>query len=133
MQKKLRADPAAASALSFFCIHGYDSDGTTATGSSATAWDWWLNGWKTSPGAGVPAPVKGTSAYGKKSWMTETSGEAPGWLAPTGAFPNQGAWSIALKLHQALTAGQQSAWAYWQLTHGKKGPPSTSTVFTSPP
>jgi hypothetical protein len=128
--QNIAADPAAASALSFFCIHGYDSDGTTATGSSATAWDWWLNGWKTSPGAGVPAPVKGTSAYGKKSWMTETSGEAPGWLAPTGAFPNQGAWSIALKLHQALTAGQQSAWAYWQLTDGKTVAASTLTDST---
>lgn len=116
--QNIAADSSAASALSFFCIHGYANDGTTATGSTPTQWNWWLNGWTTSPGAGIPANVKGTAAYGKKSWMTETSGETPGWIAPPTGFPNQGAWSIALKIHQALTTGQQSGWSYWQLTDG---------------
>jgi O-glycosyl hydrolase len=116
--QNIAADSSAASALSFFCIHGYANDGTTATGSTPTQWNWWLNGWTTSPAAGIPGNVKGTAAYGKKSWMTETSGEAPGWLSPTNGFPNQGAWSIALKIQQALTTGQQSGWSYWQLTDG---------------
>ena len=124
--QNIAADSSAAAALSFFCIHGYANDGTTATGSTPTQWNWWLNGWTTSPAAGIPANVKGTAAYGKKSWMTETSGESPSWLAPTNSFPNQGAWSIALKIQQALVAGQQSAWSYWQLTDGN--PVGTSTL-----
>lgn len=125
--QNIATDPGAASALSFFCIHGYANDGTSATGASPTQWNWWLNGWTSRPGVGIPANVKGTAAYGKKSWMTETSGEAPAWLSPTTGFPNQGAWSIALKIHQALSAGQQSAWAYWQLTDGNPIGASTLT------
>jgi hypothetical protein len=65
-------------------------------------------------------------SYGKPSWMTETSGESPAWLASstTGGFPDQGAFSIAVKLTQALTVGEESAWLYWQLTDGS--PSSTS-------
>jgi hypothetical protein len=50
--------------------------------------------------------------------MTETSGENPAWLNPTNGFPGAGAWSIALRIQQALTSGQESAWAYWQMTDG---------------
>lgn len=95
--QNIAADPVAASALSFFCIHGYASDGVTAAGATPTQWNWWLDGWTTSPAAGIPANAKGTAAYGKKSWMTETSGEAAAWLSPGSGFPNQGAWSIALR------------------------------------
>jgi hypothetical protein len=128
--KNIAADQAASSALSFLCIHGYAGDGVTASGSAPTEWNWWLNGWTTSPAAGIPANVKGTSAYGKKSWMTETSGEAPAWLSPSTGFPNQGAWSIALKLHQAMTAGMQSGWAYWQFTDGNAVAAQTLTDAT---
>lgn len=124
--QNIAADPVASAGLGFFCIHGYDSDGVTASGATPTSWAWWLNGWTSSPAAGLPGNVKGTAAYGKKSWMTETSGESPAWLSPTNGFPNQGAWSIALKIHQALAAGQQSAWAYWQFTDGN--PAGTSTL-----
>ena len=128
--QNVAADPVAAAALSFFCIHGYASDGVTATGSTPTQWNWWLNGWTSSPAAGIPASVVGTASYGKKSWMTETSGEAAGWLSPSTGFPNQGAWSIALKIHQALVAGEQSAWAYWQFTDGNPLSASTLTDAT---
>lgn len=128
--QNIAADPIAAAALSFFCIHGYANDGVTASGATPTQWNWWLNGWTTSPAPGIPANVNGTGAYGKKSWMTETSGESSSWLAPAGAFPSQGAWSIALKIHQALTAGQQSAWAYWQFTDGNAIGASTLTDAT---
>jgi O-glycosyl hydrolase len=124
--QNIAADPAASNALSFFCIHGYANDGVTATGSTPTQWNWWINGWTSSPAAGIPSVVQGTAAFNKKSWMTETSGEGAAWLSPASGFPNQGAWSIALKIHQALTAGQQSAWAYWQFTDGN--PVSASTL-----
>ncbi len=116
--QNIAADPDAASAIDQFCIHGYASDGASAAGASPTQWQWWVNGWSASPAAGIPANVKGIAAYGKKSWMTETSGEDPAWLSPATGFPNNGAWSIALKLHQALTTGEESGWAYWQLDDG---------------
>jgi hypothetical protein len=124
------ASPAAATAESFFCIHGYDSDGVAAANATPTQWLWWLNGWQASPGAGTPANIPGFGAYGKKSWMTETSGENPAWLYPTNGFPGGGAWSIALRLQQALTAGRQSAWAYWQMTDGNAVGAETLTDST---
>jgi O-glycosyl hydrolase len=112
------ADPVAAAAENFCCIHGYASDGVQAAGATPTQWNWWVNGWGTSPAAGIPANVPGFAHYGKKSWMTETSGENPAWLNPASGFPGSGAWSLALRIQQALTVGRESAWAYWQLTDG---------------
>ncbi len=116
--QNIAADPLAAAAESFFCIHGYGSDGVSAANATPTSWNWWANGWTTSPGAGIPANVHGYAWYGKKSWMTETSGEDPAWLSPGTGYPGAGAWSLALRIHQALTTGRQSAWVYWQLTDG---------------
>jgi O-glycosyl hydrolase len=116
--QNIHADTAAAAALAFFCIHGYASDGTSAANANPTLWDWWVNGWISSPTPGIPPNVRGFSFYNKKSWMTETSGEAPGWLWPTNGYPSGGAWGLALRIHQALTTGRQSAWIYWQLTDG---------------
>ncbi|HEY3357136.1 MAG TPA: MYXO-CTERM sorting domain-containing protein [Polyangia bacterium] len=39
--------------------------------------------------------------------------------------------TIALKLHQALTAGRESAWLYWQLTDGDPGAEQTLTDATA--
>ncbi|MBK7939408.1 MAG: T9SS type A sorting domain-containing protein [Lewinellaceae bacterium] len=111
--QNIAADPAAAAALDFFCIHGYDSDGASSAGAGATSWDRWANGWTASPAPGIPANVSGFRSFNKKSWMTETSGENAAWLFPANGFPNNGGWSIALKMHQALTTGRQSAWLYW--------------------
>jgi hypothetical protein len=116
--QNLAADPQASVALAFFCIHGYAGDGVTAAGANPTEWNWWLNGWTSSPAPGIPPNITGFAAYGKKSWMTETSGENPAWLWPASGFPGDGAWSVALRIHQALNTGQQSAWIYWQLTDG---------------
>jgi len=112
------ANPAASNAEAYFCIHGYDSDGVSAAAATPTQWLWWVNGWSASPDPGIPANVAGFSNYGKKSWMTETSGENPAWLYPTNGFPGGGAWSLALRIQQALTSGRESAWAYWQMTDG---------------
>ena len=125
--QNMAADAQAAAAEAFFCIHGYASDGISASDAVPTLWNWWLNGWVSSPAAGIPANVHGYAYYGKKSWMTETSGEQSGWLAPTSGFPNQGAWSVALRIQQALTAGQESAWVYWQLSDGNAVSASTLT------
>ncbi len=116
--QNIAADPAAASAISFFCIHGYAPDGVTSAGTNPQSWDWWARGWTGSPAPGVPGNVAGFTAYQKKSWMTETSGEDTVWLSPATGFPNNGGFSLALKIHQALTTGRESAWIHWQFADG---------------
>ena len=112
--------------MDFVSIHGYAPDGVNSAGADPTSWNWWADGWTASPAAGVPANVKGFLGYGKKSWMTETSGENTAWLSPASGYPNAGAFSLAVKLHQALTTGRQSGWAYWQFTDGN--PVGTQTL-----
>ncbi len=126
----IAADPDAASAIDFFCIHGYAPDGVSSAGADPQSWDWWANGWSESPAPGIPADVPGFASYGHKSWMTETSGEDPEWLSPTSGFPGRGAFSIAVKIHQALTVGRESAWVYWQLSDGSDVAAQTLTDAT---
>jgi len=112
--RNIAADPVAASAEAFFCIHGYQRPLT----AMAVSWSQWFNGWVASPAPGIPANVHGFSYYNKKSWMTESSEDDPAWLSPASGLPVAGAWSIALSLHQALVIGWQSAWVYWLFTDG---------------
>jgi hypothetical protein len=119
------ADPAAVSALAFFCIHGYEAP----VASTLLAWNAWVNGWLASPAPGIPANIEGFAHYNKKSWMTESSGEDPAWLSPASGFPSAGAWALALEMHQALTTGQESAYVYWQATDGN--PVSGATLTDS--
>ncbi len=128
--QNLNADPEAMAALDFFCIHGYGSDGVSASGATSTLWDWWLNGWQTSPAPGIPGNVAGYASYNKKSWMTETSGENPAWLFPANGYPSNGGWGVALRIHQALTTGRQSAWIYWTFTENDNGN-TTSFALTN--
>ncbi|MCB0706293.1 MAG: hypothetical protein KDC34_13335, partial [Saprospiraceae bacterium] len=99
--QNIAADPEAADAVDFFCIHGYGSDGVSVAGANSVLWDWWVNGWQSSPAAGIPGNVAGFSAFGKKSWMTETSGENPAWIWPQSGYPSDGGWSLGLRIHQA--------------------------------
>jgi hypothetical protein len=119
--------PTAAAAEAFFCVHDYDTDSVQAADPVPIShWNWWANGWAASPAAGIPANVRGFTYYGKKSWQTENSGEDPAWLNPSGGFPGGGAWSVALRIQQALAVGRESAWAYWQMTDGN--PVSVNTL-----
>lgn len=120
-------DPQAEGAIAFFAIHGYAADGASAANATPQQWLWWKDGWTSRPAAGLPASVAGYASYGKKSWMTETSGESTNWLAPSSGFPGQGAFGLALRIHQALTAGDQSAWVYWQLADGNSDAAQTLT------
>ena len=106
-------------AMDFFCIHGYSADGVTTAGGNPQLWNWWAKGWGASPAEGLPNNVLGFTQYGKKCWMTESSGEAYEWLSPSNGFPKDGAYSIALKIYQALVAGKQSAYIYWQMSDGR--------------
>ncbi len=111
--KNVESDSAASRALSFYCVHGYAADGVTAGSANPRLWDWWVNGWTSSPAPGLPAQVKGTASFRKKSWMTETSGENRAWLFPPNGFPGDGGLGVGIRIHQALTSGNQSAWIYW--------------------
>lgn len=113
--------------LDLFCIHGYAADGATAAGADPRQWRWWANGWQQAPAHGLPERVKGFTAYGKRSWMTETSGESSEWLAPAQGFPGNGGFGVALKIQQALTAGVESAWLYWQFAEADNTTPSCLT------
>jgi O-glycosyl hydrolase len=121
------SDRVATSALGFFAIHGYAADGVTSAGGDPNQWRRWANGWRERPAPGLPDAVDGFLDYGKKSWMTETSGEVPAWLVPASGFPGEGALGLAMRIHQALTAGQQSAWLYWQFSDGKDASNMTLT------
>mgnify|MGYP000845960850 CR=1 FL=1 len=114
----IEADPIAREALQIYSIHGYAANGVNAAEADPLQWRWWAEGWTESPAPGIPAPVSGFVATGKRSWMTETSGENTRWIWPQSGFPGGGAWSVALRIHQALTAGRQNAWLYWQMADG---------------
>ena len=116
--RNVQNDQQAATAMDFFNIHGYANNGVSSAGAVPTQWNWWANGWTTSPAPGIPDNIQGFRYFGKKSWMTETSGEDAAWLSPASGFPGNGGWSIALKINQALTFGSESGWVYWQMTDG---------------
>lgn len=128
---ELDKDSVALAALDFFCIHGYARDGVNARGSDPIQWRWWSEGWEESPAPGIPGDIKGFTSFDKKSWMTETSGEHHEWLYPKNAYPGNGGWSIAVKIHQAFTAGQQSAWIYWTFTEEDDAGNTSSFALTS--
>jgi len=114
----IAGDPEAERALSFLAVHAYATDGVHSAGNDEQQWRWWVDGWRAAPAPGLPADVQGARAYGKKSWMTEMSGEPNVWLPAAGAALGDSALGLALKVHRALTTGAQSAWLYWQLSDG---------------
>lgn len=76
-------DPETRSFPGFFCAHGWGSD---------TNWE-----------------RMGTlpREFGRKLWMTETSGQTPDW---------PGALALGEDLHRVLALGNASAYVYWQIT-----------------
>jgi O-glycosyl hydrolase len=115
-----------AALIDVFAIHGYAPDGVAAADADPKLWRWWAEGWTAAPARGLPALVAGFRRFGRKSWMTETSGEQPSWKAPASGFPGDGGFGLALRIHQAMTDGYESAWLYWQLADGN--PVSGSTL-----
>lgn len=115
----LARDKAAMSALSFVAVHAYANDGVHAAGDDEQMWRWFMDGWSKAPAPGLPEKVEGVRSYGKKSWMTELSGEASVWAPVPGGQLSDSALGLALKIHRGLTVGEQSAWLYWQLVDGE--------------
>lgn len=125
-------DPEADAAIDFFCIHGYDTDGVSAGTANPVFWEYWKNGWTASLAPGIPPNVNGYADYGKKSWMTETSGEVSQWLYPENGFPGFGGWSVGLRIHQALSVGDQSAWIYWTFVEEGENGNASNFALSSP-
>lgn len=119
-------DPEAEKAMAWFAVHSYALDGKHAAENQSLSWKLWTEGWQSAPTAGLPDDVKGMRAYGKKSWMTETSGEPVRWIAESEDAMAESALGIASKIHNALSVGEQSAWLYWELAN--QNPVGTETL-----
>ncbi len=116
----LFADETTRDLIDIACVHGYAPDGVTAAGADASQWRRWAYGWNESPAPGMPTRARGFRDLVAQSWMTESSGETHTWLSAKGVFPTDAAFGLALKIHQALTSGEESAWLYWQLAYNNK-------------
>ncbi|HSY42101.1 MAG TPA: hypothetical protein VLA79_21345, partial [Polyangia bacterium] len=81
--------------LDILAYHGYQ-DGVAPTASSqlATYWNFVRTNWDT--------------PHAKTTWMTETSGYTDNWS------DSNGARNLAYAIYAALSAGQASAWIWWQ-------------------
>lgn len=112
MHEMQLTDRAALGAIGFFAVHGEPSE---------RAWGFWVNGWSATPEGKLPSSLAGFASYGKKSWMTETSGQQPVWPTPGVDKPEHGALHVAINIHRALTTGVESAWLHWQLSEGTVG------------
>ncbi len=92
----IRTDPAALAALDVFATHGYE-DGVKAEMSATSSRRFW----------DLIAPT------GKPFWITEGGTGGHDWPAPIRK-------GIGNALHNALVAGNCSAFVPWQLTEGRK-------------
>ena len=117
--RAIASDPEAQAALGIYAVHAYAADGVSSSGNDPQMWRWWMDGWDKAPAEGLPDGVAGVRKYGKRSWMTESSGEKSQWVTHDGSSYTATAFGLALKIHHALTAGEQNGWIYWQITDGE--------------
>jgi O-glycosyl hydrolase len=107
----IRADAEAMADVDLYTIHGYANDGVSDN-RSAPMWSQYWNGRSQ---AAYPSPSgawwTGIKNDGKKSYMTEISGQSQSWT---------GALSLAANAQDAMVQGNVSAWLYWQLSDGDK-------------
>jgi len=94
--------------------HGYGADGLTPGGVDL---------------ANAEALWNAIAPYGRESWMTETSGEAPVWSGGNG----NGALGLAWRIHVGLVHGNQAAFVYWMLVDGSASDYSLCSLSTPTP
>lgn len=117
--KALRADQEAFDAVDIYAIHGYALDGVGANRSP----EMWAQYWDGRSAPDYPDPSwTGIKNDGKKSWMTETSGEAADW---------DGAILMGLGMLDHLVYSHMSAYIYWQFGDGGNYSQYTLTNGTS--
>ena len=110
----VKADPVAKSYLSFYAVHGYSGNGSTASSQGANWADY----------------NSRIAADGLQSWMTEESGENPAWVHVDSNGKPDGALAVALNMHEGLVSGNLNAWVYWQMDDGYS-PVSNYTLTAS--
>ncbi len=84
-------DSEASQHLDIWACHGYGPDGATPDPNSEEA-DYWTTA------------RERVGAFGKKRWMTETSGYSGDW---------DGIMDYVMSIHAALAYGEVSAWVHW--------------------
>jgi O-glycosyl hydrolase len=84
-------DSEAGAHLDLWACHGYGADGVTPGASSDEAAYW-------------TTARQRIGAYGKRRWMTETSGYGSDW---------DGVLDYVMSIHAALYYGEVSAWVHW--------------------
>jgi len=92
-------DPRGKARFAAVASHGY-VDGVKPSGSAEESASLW----------------KGVQPLGTQWWMSETSGEQPGFIGEgqdKKGNPKPGAWALASRIHNALVYGNASAWVYW--------------------
>ena len=101
------ADPRGKACFTAVATHGYD-DGIKPSGSAQDSAALW----------------KLVQPLGLQWWMSETSGEQPGFVGDgvdKKGRPQPGAFNLANRIHNALVYGNASAWVYWCFSgHSKK-------------
>ena len=95
----VNADPVAKSYMHHYAVHGYAPDGITSGNCSSQTWKDYLDFIKPD---------------NKVSWQTETSGEDFHWRHKTNGTED-GAFTVAREIQDALVSGNVTAWVYWQM------------------
>ncbi len=99
----VQSDGAVAPFLNIFNIHSYSSNGIDPLAPQRS--------WLTSYWSQI-------QPFGKESWMTETSGDAPSWLDVNSGGNQDGALFMGYRMNEDLAFGNDSTWFYWQITSG---------------
>jgi len=118
-----RQDPEAMAAIDFWSAHAYSADGASAA-RPVNLWRQYLAG-RSSETHPEPAGAwwTGIAGDGKRSWMSESSGEPPTY---------QGALGMAAAMQDALVLGDVSAYLYWQTATGSSADEFTLTGGNDP-
>ncbi len=108
----VKDDPEADAAMDFWVMHGFAGGvGKDGGSSSYTTWPTFYDGRQ--PEDGLSSPYWEGAGRDRKLWVTETSGDQDAWLTPSES-DRKGALGLGMKVFQALTAGDVSAYIYWQ-------------------
>ncbi len=122
-------DPVARAAMDYWAMHGFAGGVAKDGGSSAySTWPTFFDGRQ--PEDGFVAPFWEGAGRDKKLWVTETSSERGTWLTPDQS-DRKGGLAVGMKMFQALTAGDASAYMYWQTQLDETGTQADGNELTA--
>ncbi|MEM1026875.1 MAG: hypothetical protein AAGJ38_02220 [Planctomycetota bacterium] len=122
-------NPEARAAMDYWVMHGFAGGVSKDGGSSSyTTWPTFFDG--RLPEDGFAAPYWEGAGRDKKLWVTETSGDQGVWLTPW-ENDRKGGLAVGMKMFQALTAGDASAYMYWQTQLDENGSQAFGNELTA--